>query len=381
MSLTAIPLVANSTLDPTGRIVRPVEPGADTGPEHVDGHSRLLTLLRTRRVRIVIGLLVVALLAAEAVVLTPHLSGAGTALVHANRLLVVLAVCAEAASFIAFAAMHRQMLRGGGLHVQLRWLAPVVLAGNALSATLPAGSAVASGYGFTQLRRFGASVPLAAWSVVITGLISGATLAALGLAATLLVGAGSTGSAAALAAVFATVGLALGLRAATQHQQLMIRLGHRLIRVINRVLRRDRSSGADRVEAFVRQLGVIRPGIWDWLAAVGFAALNWAADVTCLVLSLHAAGVTDLSPRTVLIAYAADAAAGALQVVPGGIGIVDGALILALVNGGVPIDMATAGVLVYRLISLVMAATVGWAAWFVLRSRARGVAPMAANSN
>lgn len=337
--------------------------------EQVDGRGGLKAIVRSRGARVLIGLLVIALLTVEAVLLAPHLGGAGAALAHVNWTLVVLAIIAEAGSLVAFAAMHRQMLRGGGLRVPLRRIAAVLLAGNALSATLPAGSALASGYGFTRMRRFGASAPLAAWTVVITGLVSGATLAGLGLAAALLVGAGSKGSIAGLVAAGSALTMAIGMRVAAQHPERVSALGQRLLRGVNRLRGREHSAGGQRVRAFVAQLVVIRPRAADWLAAVGFAALNWAADVTCLVLACHAAGISDLSPRTVLVAYAADAAAGLFQLLPGGIGIVDGALILALVSGGVPTESATAGVAVYRLITLVLVAAAGWLMWFVLRSR------------
>ena len=63
-----------------------------------------------------------------------------------------------------------------------------MVAANALSATLPAGSALATGYSFQQLRRLGASMALAAWIVVVTGVVSGATLTVLGLAGALFLG-------------------------------------------------------------------------------------------------------------------------------------------------------------------------------------------------
>jgi uncharacterized protein (TIRG00374 family) len=69
-----------------------------------------------------------------------------------------------------------------------------------------------------------------------------------------------------------------------------------------------------------------------------------------------------------LVTYAADAGAGLLQLLPGGLGTVDGAIVLALVNGGVPVSLATAGVLVYRLITFVFMAAVGWVVWLLLRT-------------
>jgi uncharacterized membrane protein YbhN (UPF0104 family) len=48
---------------------------------------------------------------------------------------------------------------------------------------------------------------------------------------------------------------------------------------------------------------------------------------------------------------------------------VDGALLIALTHGGLALSSATAGVLVYRLISFVLVAAVGWVFWFLLNRK------------
>jgi uncharacterized membrane protein YbhN (UPF0104 family) len=283
--------------------------------------------------------------------------------------LVALALALEAVSWLAFAALHRRMLAGGGLRVPLPHITGVLLASNAISATLPAGSALATGYTFTRFRRCGATVPLAAWAIVMGGLISSATLGALGLGAALLVGSDKTGSVAAVTALAVTLAVAGGLRMANQHPEQLARFARICVRTVNRVRRRTPSLGFDRVDAFVAQLVVIRPRGRDWLAGVGFATANWAADVACLVLAARAVGITDLAPRTIVIAYAADAVVGAVQLIPGGIGLVEGALVVAFVGGGVPFAAATAAVVIYRLISFVLVTVVGWMAWLGLRDQ------------
>jgi putative heme transporter len=329
---------------------------------------------RERRLRLmhsIVIALVVALLATEAVIVARHFGAVGTALARAHPTGVLLALAAEIVSWVAYAALHRRLLRGGGLRVALGRVAGVLLAGNAISTTLPAGAAVASAYTFTRWRRFGASVPLAAWAIVISGLLSGATLTALGLGAALVVGVGSTNMVTAIVAVALTLAVAIAFRAGALHPQLLMRAGRALVRLTNRIRRRDRSTGLEHVEEFVNQIVVIRPRASDWLAATGFAAVNWAADLACLVLAAHAVGITDLTARTVLVAYAADAAVGLIQLVPGGVGIVDGAIVLALVGGGVPVEAATAAVVIYRLISFVLATIIGWIAWLALRDARR----------
>jgi uncharacterized protein (TIRG00374 family) len=322
-----------------------------------------------RAVHLSLALLAVSLLAVEGVLLAPRLNGVAAALAEASWPLLLLAIAAQLLSFAAFAAMYRQMLRSGRLHVPLRQVGGLVLAANALSATLPAGSAVATGYSFQRMRRLGASIPLATWTVAITGLISGATFTAMAVAGTFSVGGRSGGALSVAVSCGALLAVALMMRAAAQRPHVLTAVGHRLHRAVNRMRRREPSTDADRVEQFVAQLGAIRPRSFDWLAAVSYAALNWAGDVACLVLSCHAVGLSHLSPQLILLTYSADAAAGIVQLLPGGLGTVDGALVVSLVNGGVGVALATAGVVIYRLISFVLMAAIGWVVWFAVRNR------------
>jgi uncharacterized membrane protein YbhN (UPF0104 family) len=322
-----------------------------------------------RVIRVVVGLLLIGVLVIEGVTLAGHFDTLADALAGANLGLVGLALALEVASWMAFAALHRRMLASGGLRVPLRKIASVLLVANAFSATLPVGSAVATGYNFTRFRRFGASVPLAAWVLVISGLIGSATLGALGLAATSVVGSNRTSSMAAIIAVGVTLAVAGTLYAANRRPETLVRLGRTAVRALNRIGRRPPSHGYDRVDAFVAQIVLIRPRGRDWLAGVGFAAANWIADVACFVVACHAVGISDLAPRVIVIAYAADAVVGAAPLLPGGIGLVEGALVVALVGGGMPFAAATAAVVIYRGISLVLVAVVGWTLWLWTRER------------
>ncbi|MBV9592296.1 MAG: UPF0104 family protein, partial [Actinobacteria bacterium] len=172
-----------------------------------------------------------------------------------------------------------------------------------------------------------------------------------------------------LPAAAGVVAVVLVLRVAARRPQWLAAVGTSVQRRLSRLFRRDPDPDTQRIHRFVEQLTVIRPRRLDWLAAVGYAALNWGADVACLILACKAVGVSGLSARTMLVTYAADAGVGALQFLPGGLGTVDGAIVAALVNGGVAVSLATAAVLIYRLISFVFMAALGWIVWFLLRRR------------
>jgi hypothetical protein len=78
----------------------------------------------------------------------------------------------------------------------------------------------------------------------------------------------------------------------------------------------------------------------------------------------------------VLLAYAAATAASSAAFLPGGIGLVDGALLAALVAGGVPSKPALAAVLLYRLISFIGVAASGWLAWLWLHTHGVDETPL-----
>jgi threonine/homoserine/homoserine lactone efflux protein len=60
-------------------------------------------------------------------------------------------------------------------------------------------------------------------------------------------------------------------------------------------------------------------------------------------------------------------AAGSITVVPGGLGIIDGALVLGLIAGGMTTEVAIAVVVLYRVITLGFIIGVGWLSYLAIR--------------
>ncbi len=67
--------------------------------------------------------------------------------------------------------------------------------------------------------------------------------------------------------------------------------------------------------------------------------------------------------RGLLLAYGAGQLAAILPITPGGLGVVEGSLTVALVTFGGAQDSTVAAVLLYRLISFWLVLPVGWGAW------------------
>jgi len=139
-----------------------------------------------------------------------------------------------------------------------------------------------------------------------------------------------------------------------------------------RPLPRSARQPLARAERAAMAMGRLRPAPHAWLPVAGFAALNWLEDCGCLVASFLAVG-GPVPWRGVLLAYAATRLLAELPVTPGGVGIVEGGLVLTLVAyGGQPASTAAA-VLVYRAISFWLLLVAGWAAWALLAWRRRVV--------
>src|SRR4029077_18369052 len=100
------------------------------------------------------------------------------------------------------------------------------------------------------------------------------------------------------------------------------------------------------------------------------------ADAAVLAVSIHAAGAT-VPWHDLLLVYGSGIAAQGLNITPGGLGVTEGTLSLALVATGLGTSQALAAVLLYRLASFWLVALAGWLVLLWLRGpRApRGTAP------
>jgi uncharacterized protein (TIRG00374 family) len=115
------------------------------------------------------------------------------------------------------------------------------------------------------------------------------------------------------------------------------------------------SRGASIVWRVRRTLGettalarTVSPG--RWIAIVALAVLNWLTDLACLMTAVHAVGLV-VSASTVATAYLAAQLIRQIPATPGGIGVIEVSLILALTTAGAAAAPATAAVLIYRLLS------------------------------
>ena len=298
----------------------------------------------------------------ELVLAAPYIERAMAALDRPDLRWLALALVAELMSIGAFARVQRRMLAAGGTRVPMRCMAALTYAANAVSRTFPGGPALSSGYVFKRLRSWGATVPAAGFTLLASGVLSSLSFAMLAVVGAVLAGDGGFGSMLVIATVAVAAVAALITR---RHHKpdLLVRVAVRGLVRANRIMRRAPEAGLTGLRRVADELSAIKPRSRDWLAGFGFAGLNWIADLACLLACCHAVGATGSSLALVTVAFLAGMSTSGLSLLPGGLGVVDAAMIIALTQGGVSTVLATAAVLLYRLISFALVVAIGWLVW------------------
>jgi putative heme transporter len=310
-------------------------------------------------------------------VVTQHeeLGRALAGVVHARLKALWLAVVCERLSMFAFARVQMRLLRAGGQRLTLYDAVGIVFAGNALSVTVPiAGPGLAVAFTYRELDRREIKHHTAAFALAVSGLLSAVSLAVIVAAGLLVSGnavAAILGLVPAAAVVGGTAAVLVGLRVPAWRRRLE-RIAVGGVRVAQRVAQRLHRKFSEPPETVVasalRQLGELHLRKRDWVGVVVLTFLNWLFDAACLALSIKAAGL-HCPLRDLLLVWSAGQAAGGISFTPGGVGIVEVALIAAMVGVGLPAARAAVAVMIYRLISLWLLLLVGWIFFIVIRSR------------
>jgi hypothetical protein len=128
------------------------------------------------------------------------------------------------------------------------------------------------------------------------------------------------------------------------------------------------------VRNWTQQLRAVRLTPAVGAAAFVLMTVSWVADVAVLAIAFLA--LNSAPPWTgLLLAYCAGQIAASVPVTPGGIGVVEGSITLALVAFGGAETITLAAVLLYRLIAYWGCLPAGGLAWLVLRMMSRVPAP------
>ncbi|WP_245553458.1 lysylphosphatidylglycerol synthase transmembrane domain-containing protein [Nocardia veterana] len=314
---------------------------------------------RFRWLKWVLGVALSALLIAEGVYLWPRLHDSWRNLTEIHWGWVVACIWMQALSMSGFGRIQKQLLHAGGVDVSQRASVSVVYGATAMSVTLPAGQVFSTAFTYRQTRRWGASPIVASWQLLMSGVVATAGMLLLGIGGALLVGnrVGPWKVALTLGAVALLVWAGKYVSGNPGALQALIR---QAVRLVNRLRRHPPEAGMDRVDEMLRQLESVDLGRRDagWVAF--WAVVHRLGDVACLGAACYAVGA---DPRWagLLIAFSVGKAVGTIPFAPGGIVYVDATLIYSLTAAaGLPAAQAVAAAFVYRMVSFILVAIIGW---------------------
>ncbi len=296
------------------------------------------------------------------------------ALRTANWWWVALAAVTEVASIGMVIRQQRRLLRAFGVPVTYRRMGAITYSSTALSVSMPAGGAVSAGYSYRAYRASGASSKTAATVMLLSGVLSILALVLLylvGLGAAALTPLMQMGARHPVRAVI--VGLVL--------VQALVLVGRYLARRERRTAESD--APTPRLDRFagrhprlgtvgrqmldtLRQTRQIR--LRDWNLVMTTSAGKWLLDVGCLYLCCLALDL-DIHLLSLAAVYLGVQVIRQVPLTPGGIGVIEGALLVGLVSAGAAQGPAAAAVLLYRLFSAWLLIPVGFVLLALLRRR------------
>uniref|UniRef100_A0A5Q5CA35 Uncharacterized protein n=1 Tax=Mycobacterium sp. (strain JLS) TaxID=164757 RepID=A0A5Q5CA35_MYCSJ len=315
----------------------------------------------------------VVVLTVEVVLVWDQLAKAWKSLVSANWWWVVAAVVASLASMHSFAQIQRTLLRSAGVHLKQWRSEAAYYAGNALSTTMPGGPVLSATFLYRQQRLWGASPVVASWQLVMSGVLQGVGLALLGLGGAFMLGASKNP----LSLIFTLGGFAALLvlaQAVASRPELIDGIGARLLARFNSLRNKPLDTGLAKWRELLRQLESVQLGRRDLSMAFGWSLFNWIADVACLAFACYAAGGHP-SLAGLTVAYAAARAVGTIPLMPGGLLVVEAVLVPGLVSSGMTLASAISAMLIYRLVSWIFLAAIGWVVFFFVFRTEKDIDP------
>jgi uncharacterized membrane protein YbhN (UPF0104 family) len=316
-------------------------------------------------VKWVCGIGLSALLICEGIYLWPRLHESWKNLSEIHWGFLAACICAQAISLSGYGRMQKQLLRAGTVRVSQRRSVSVIYAATAMSVTLPAGQVFSTAFTYRETRRWGASPIVASWQLAISGVIAAAGLGILGVGGAMMVG-GSVSPFTLIFSIGAIVALLWAGHYVRTHPDSIESAAHWALVRVNRLRKHADDAGMKRVREVLGQLESVDLSRRDAALTVLWALGHRVGDVSCLAFACYAVGA---DPRVagLLIAFAVGKAVGTIPFAPGGIVYVDATLIAALTSAAsIPASQAVAAAFVYRGISFILVAVVGWIVFLFL---------------
>ena len=276
-------------------------------------------------------------------------------------------------SLLAYGELHRQLLRRGDSPLPATTVQAVTLAGNAFSSTLPAaGSATSTVYCIQALRHRGVETVLATTTIVLADATTASVL--LVAAPTVLTVTGFFPVPLGLALVAGALGLITTVVVLVHRPAVLAGAARGLVRAAQHVPALRHRGWARRDPAEVGReaatwTGRFLPNPRSGAVLVLTSAAGYGLDFLALVAATRA--VLPEVPWSALgVGWVASQASIMLQLTPGGAALSEAGLAGALLGAQVPLGPAALVIGIYRGLTWVGLAAVGWVAFVVLGRRA-----------
>jgi uncharacterized protein (TIRG00374 family) len=281
------------------------------------------------------------------------------AMLQANNWYILAAVIAMGLSMVAQAEVMVALLRPAGVAVKRTSANALGLSANAWSSSFPGGPAISAAMIFREQMKWGATGVVASWYLVISGALSGASMALLGFGAVFFLQA-NVHVVSLTASLLALVGLMLAANWVSRHPD---KVQARLLSAMtwfNTKRRKPAERFHEQIRSFADQLRAVELSP-KWLSyAVSVSLLNWVFEIVCLFLCILAIGA-EPSVAGAVLAFIMAKLVGQAQITPGGLGPVDITLTTMLVGtAGLGSGQAVAAVIVFRMVSFALLTLVGW---------------------
>jgi uncharacterized membrane protein YbhN (UPF0104 family) len=205
---------------------------------------------------------------------------------------------------------------------------------------------------------------VASWQLVMSGVLQAVGLALLGLGGAFFLGA-KNNPLSLLFTLGGFVALLLLAQAVASRPELIDGIGCRVLSWVNSVRGKPSDAGLAKWRQMLSQLESVSLSRRDLAVAFSWSLVNRFADVACLGFAAYAAGY-HASVGGLTVACAAARAVGTIPLMPGGLLVVEAVLVPGLVSSGLPLSGAISAMLIYRLISWLFLAAVGWVVFFFM---------------
>lgn len=265
-----------------------------------------------------------------------------------NPALLGLGLFLEIAALFAYSLLTRAALGEESKNISRMRLFRIQLSTKALSSIVPGGSAAGSALAYRLMTLSGVHGPDAGFALATAGLGSAVVLNLIFWVALMIsipirgVNPGYASAAIAGIVLMLLAGaLIFGLMEGQGRAERVVRWGARRLRM-----------NEDRTAAGLRHIGMrVEDLASDKVLlgrVVGWAAANWILDAAALWVFLRAFGfTTDFD--ALFVAFGLVNVLAVIPITPGGLGVIDTALPIALVGFGLPTSTAVLGSATYRL--------------------------------